>query len=473
LLIIVTLRGYFAAKAVRGQVLLIKKFKMKPLEYKNEILDLKNCNEPGFHKQPCQTLLYLIIQIMKQIYFLFPVVFVLVTGCSKRDNNFSEWRGPNRQGIFYETGLLKSWPETGPEMLWSFEGLGAGHSNVSIGHNRLFVNGMPDTLGVLYSFDLDGNLLWEKVYGTEWHKNFTGSRSTPVVAGDLVYLESGMGVVYCMDAFSGDIVWKIDLIQTFDAENIQWGLTETLLIDGDNIICTPGGEEHNVVALNRFSGETVWTSAGNGEPAAYCSPVLVKHNNTRLVVTMTATSIIGLDAETGELYWRVEQMQRNKIHANSPVYSEGIIYCSSSSAPQSSGIVALQLSEGGKSVDQKWRNESFHNLMGGIVLIDSVIYGATYRKNEWSAIKASTGERKILSEDFGGGVIIYADGLFYLYSEEGEVALVNMDWNMFEIKGRFKVPLGTDQHWAHPVIKDKRMYIRHGDALMVYDINAG
>jgi outer membrane protein assembly factor BamB len=111
--------------------------------------------------------------------------------------------------------------------------------------------------------------------------------------------------------------------------------------------------------------------------------------------------------------------------------------------------------------------------MGGIVVIDGVIYGAAYRKNEWSAIDASTGEQKILSEDFGNGVIIYADGLFYLYNEKGKVALVNMDQNTFDIKGRFEVPLGTDQHWAHPVIKDKRMYIRHGNALMVYDISAG
>jgi hypothetical protein len=410
---------------------------------------------------------------MKRIYFLLPVVFTLVTSCLKRGDDFSEWRGPNRQGIFHETGLLKSWPENGPEMLWSVEGLGAGHSSVSVGQDRLFVNGMPDTLGVLYSYDLDGNLLWEKVYGTEWHINYTGSRSTPVVTGDLVYLESGMGVVYCMDAFTGNIVWEVDLLHTFDAENIQWGLTETLLIDGDNIICTPGGEEHNVVALNRFTGETVWTSPGNGEPSAYCSPVLVEHNNIQLVVTMTTNSIIGLDAATGELYWRVEQMQRNKIHANSPVFFEGIIYCSSSMASHNSGIVALKLSEDGKSVEQEWRNESFNNLMGGIVLIDSVIYGATYRKNEWSAIDASTGEQTIVSENFGGGVIIYADDLFYLYNVEGEVALVNMDRNRFEIRGRFEVPHGTDQHWAHPVIKDKRMYIRHGDALMVYDISAG
>ncbi len=410
---------------------------------------------------------------MKQILFLLPVFFIIVSGCSNRENDFSEWRGPNRQGVFYETGLLSSWPENGPEMLWSVEGLGAGHSNVSIGHNRIFVNGMPDTLGVLYSFDLDGNLLWEKVYGVEWHKNFTGSRSTPVIAGDLIYLESGMGVVYCMNVFSGVMVWEVDLLDTFDTENIRWGLTETLLIDGDNIICTPGGEEHNIVALNRFTGETAWTSPGYGEPAAYCSPVLVEHKTTRLLITMTASSIIGLDADTGEMYWRVEQMQRNKIHANSPVYSGGIIYCSSNSAPKSSGIVALQLSEDGKSVEQKWRNESFANLMGGIVLIDSVIYGASYQRNQWSAIDASTGEQTILSEEVRSGVVIYADGLFYLYTEAGDVALVKMGRNTFEIKGRFEVPLGTDQHWAHPVIKDKKLYIRHGDALMVYDISGG
>jgi len=409
---------------------------------------------------------------MNRMYILVFVFFLLATGCSNRGNDFSEWRGPNRQGIFYETGLLKSWPERGPQLLWSYEGLGAGHSSVAIGHNRIYVNGMPDTLGVLYSFDLDGNLLWEKVYGTEWHINFTGPRSTPVIAGNLVYIESGMGVVYCMDAFTGEKVWEVDLLKRFDAENIQWGLSETLLVDGDNIICTPGGEKHNVVALNRFTGETVWTSAGFGEPAAYCSPILVEHNNTRLVVTMTATSIIGLDADTGEMYWRIEQMQRNKIHSNSPVYFGGVIYCSSSSAPQSSGIVALQLNDNGKSVEQKWRNESFQNLMGGIVLIDGIIYGSTYRKEAWSAIDASTGEEKIVSEDFGGGVIVYADNQFYLYSEAGDVALVDMDWNTFEIKGRFEVHLGTDQHWAHPVIKNKRMYLRHGNALMVYDISA-
>ncbi|MFW6290165.1 MAG: PQQ-binding-like beta-propeller repeat protein [Mariniphaga sp.] len=318
---------------------------------------------------------------MGRYWVVFTAFIMVFSACSAVGDEPSQWRGPNRAGIYYEPGLLDTWPEGGPELLWSYEGLGAGHTSAVHGFGRIFTTGMPDTLGVLYCFDQQGSLLWQKTYGTEWHVNYTGPRSTPVIAGDRVYLESGMGVVYCFDALSGDILWEVDLLKRFDAENIQWGMTETLLIDGDNIICTPGGKKHNLAALNRFTGQTVWTSPGYGEPAAYCSPILVEHNNTRLVVTMTASSIVGVDAGTGEMYWRAEQMQRNKIHANSPVYADGVIYCSSASAPRSSGTLALRLSDDGKQVEQLWRNESLQNLMGGIVLLDGFIFGSTYRSD--------------------------------------------------------------------------------------------
>ena len=238
--------------------------------------------------------------------FLLGLGFIMILSCNSQTDKSSQWRGPDRKGIFYENELLNAWPENGPELLWSFEGLEAGHSSPGIGSNRIFINGMPDTIGVLYSFDMDGNLLWQKEYGQEWHINYTGSRSTPLVVNDLVYLVSGMGEVYCFNAENGNLVWSVDMLKKFDGKNIQWGITESVLIDGDQLICTPGGEEFNVVALNRFTGETIWTSIGHSEPSAYCSPVLVEHHNRRLVVTMTATSVLGIDADTGELYWRVE-----------------------------------------------------------------------------------------------------------------------------------------------------------------------
>jgi len=381
-----------------------------------------------------------------------------------------QWRGPNRNGIYSEKGLLKSWPEKGPDMLWSFEGLGAGHGNVGLGKDKIFVLGMPDTIGILYCFDYNGKLIWHKEYGPEWYENYTGARSTPVIINDLVYFESGRGGVFCYDSKSGTKIWSVDMFKKFDAKKVTWGMAENLLIIGDKLICTPGGEKNNIVALNRFTGTTIWSSSGNKQPSAYCSPVFVRHNQTSLVVTMTAESIVGVDAETGQFYWQIPQFQGNKIHANIPVYSDGIIYCSSDDAKTNSGLVALKLSYDGKSVTTIWRNENFKNLMGGIIVRDGYIYGSLYRKKLWCCLDAETGQILYSSAKLGDGNIIYADGLFYCYSENGEIALVNANHTTFNVLSKFPVPLGSDQHWSHPVIYNGRLYVRHGNALMVYYI---
>jgi len=401
-------------------------------------------------------------------YLLIGSLFIL---CQNR-SDVSQWRGPNRDGIYHETNLLKEWPDNGPEMLWSYEGLGEGHGNVGIGSGRLFVCGMIDSIGHLFSFEMDGKLLWKKAYGQEWFKDYVGVRSTPTVVDDLVYFESGQGVVYCYNGTSGQQVWSVDILDKFRAENIRWGMAESLLIDGNKVICTPGGKEHNVVALNRFTGETVWTSTGNGQHAAYCSPILINHNGTRLIVTMTEESIIGLDADTGETYWSVVQLQSNKIHANTPVYHNGQIMCTSSSSRSGNdGTVLLQLSENGKDVSVIWRNRDITNLMGGFILKDGYVYGSKYRSSEWYCLNWTTGEVEYTSRPFRNGVIIYADDRFYCYSEGGEMALVEASPKNFNVISEFEVPLGTNQHWAHPVIDEGKLYVRHGNALMVYDIN--
>lgn len=385
--------------------------------------------------------------------------------------DISQWRGPDRDGKYPDTNLLKRWPAGGPELLWSFEGLGEGHGNVGIGNDKLFVCGMPDTIGYLYAFNMEGKLLWKKSYGLEWYQNYTGTRSTPTVIDDMIYFESGHGVVYCYNSTSGDLIWSVDLLHKFDAENIKWGMAESLLIDDDMIYCTPGGKEHNIVALDRFSGETIWTSHGNRQPAAYCSPILIKHNNTRLIVTMTAESIIGVDADTGEAYWSIEQRQGNKIHANTPLYHEGKILCTSSSDKSDlDGTVLLQLSKDGKNAETIWRNTDITNLMGGAILKDGFIYGSKYRKSEWYCLDWKTGTLQYMDKSMKNGAIIYADDLFYCYSEDGEMALVDANKNTFKVISKFNVPLGTKQHWAHPVIHDKKLYIRHGNALMAYNI---
>ncbi len=408
------------------------------------------------------------------LFILAGFIFVLAS-CAEHRADISQWRGPNRNGIYNETGLLKKWPETGPEMLWSFEGLGYGHSSAAVTGKNVFVTGMKDTTGsdgILYSFDKNGNMLWAKNYGADYNLMFHGPRSTPVVVGNLVYVESGMGKVYCLDAGNGQEIWSVDFIKDLGVDSIiQFGYAESVLIDGDRLICVPGGKENNVVALNRFTGEKIWSSTGNGEQATYNSPILIDYNNQCLVIAMTAESIMGIDAWTGEMYWRIKHTQLNKIHANTPVYSNGKILVATPDPKDTSGMVLIQLSEDGKDAKVVWRNKKLRSFMGGLIKIDTCIYASAYLRNDWQVLNWNTGEMIVRNKDLGGGPVIYADGLFYCYAErDGEMALMSANPEKIEIVSRFKVPMGTQEHWAHPVIDDGRLYIRHGDALMAYDI---
>ncbi len=396
------------------------------------------------------------------------LIFALVS-CAGREE-LSQWRGPDRDGKYPQTGLLNQWPDDGPEMNWYFEGLGAGHGSVSIAEDKLYVLGMPDTIGVIYSFDLQGNLLWQKEYGLEWYANYTGPRSTPSIVDGLLYFVSGQGVAFCMDTDRGEILWSVNMLERFEGQKITWGIAESPLLDGDRIILTPGGEEHNVVALNRFTGEMIWTSKGNSEASAYCSPILLRHNDARLIVTMTANSVIGIDADNGHAYWRIEHRQGNKINANSPVYDDGMVFCASGQADTLEGHVMIRLSEDGKRAEVGWRNQERFNLLGGLILHEGYLYSSTFNKKEFYCLDTATGNPNYVSDQISGGATIFADGLFYCYGTDGVMALVEADETGCRVISSFKVELGTDQHWAHPVIHDGRLYVRHGDALICYDI---
>jgi len=417
------------------------------------------------------------LTLFMEKYFLFFVAFLLFASCRQQNPvevEISQRRGPNRDGIYLDTGLLKEWPEEGPELLWSFEGLGAGHGSPVVAGGFIYVTGIPDTIkseGVLYKFDLNGKLIWQKSYGPDFTENFPGARSTPTVAGDLIYIESGAGAVFCLNTSTGEQVWSVDFYKDLGADSVQFGFSESVLIDGDRLFCTPGGKTNNVVALNRFSGEIIWNSKGYGEPATYSSPILINHNGNRLLVNHTASSVIGLNADTGKMYWRVHQSQDNKIHANTPVYHDGKILVCSASRRDSSGMALLELSPDGRQVEILWRNSDILNLMGGLILKDGFIYASSYLQPRWFCIDWQTGETKYIARELGGGAIIWADGLFYCYAErEGEIALVDATPEEFRIISKFTVPLGTAEHWAHPVISNGMLLVRHGDALMAYNI---
>ncbi len=377
------------------------------------------------------------------------------------------WRGPDRSGIYRETGLLREWPAAGPEMVWAYEELGAGFTSPVFANGRIYITGMEGEEGYLYILSKNGNLEAKFPYGKEFYQAYPGSRSTPGIIGNFAYMVTGHGQLICMDHTTGDIVWQRDLFNNFDGSNIRWGFTENLLISGDTLFCTPGGTKYNIAALNRHNGEVIWTSPGSGGLSSYCSPTLINHNGSKILVTMMQKTIVGVDAANGETLWTHPHANFRNIHPNTPVYHEGSIFAFSG---YGKGGVKLRLNSAGNRVTEEWFNDDLDNQMGGAVLVDGYIYGSGDRNRFWFCVDWETGETVFSSRELAKGVVIYADGRLYCYTERGELALVEPDPGGPVIRGQVDITLGSEQHWAHPVINKGVLYVRHGNALMAYNI---
>jgi len=379
----------------------------------------------------------------------------------------AQWRGPNRDGVYNDTGLLKTWPEKGPAMLWHFDGLGEGHSSAAIAGDRVYMTGCIAGIGNIFCLDLNGKLMWKVPYGEEWTESWPGVRSTPRIYNGRIYMLSGFGKLVCRKAVNGDFIWSVDMLKEYQGPNIKWGITENLLIDDGKLFCTVGGTNANVVALDPETGKLIWKSPGKGEASAYGSPALIKLAGRHVLVTHTASSILGIDAANGKLLWSIDQPNTWSVHANTPLFHDGYLYCVSG---YGRGGVMLKVSEDGSSVREMWRNTDNGNRMGGFVLVNGKIFGSDDSGKAWYCLDWKTGTNMYSEKITGKGNIISADGMLYMYGDNGEVVLALPLANSFKKISSFQVPYGSDQHWAHLVIAGSRLYVRHGNSLMVYDL---
>ncbi|NOR87009.1 MAG: PQQ-binding-like beta-propeller repeat protein [Bacteroidales bacterium] len=382
----------------------------------------------------------------------------------------AQWRGADRDGKYPDTDLLKVWAEEGPTLLWHYDELGVGHASAAVTKEKVYTAG-TDSLGngFVIALDHSGNKIWQTVVGKEWMDSFEGARSTPLIYHGKVYVFGSYGDLVCMDAEDGKVLWKLNVFTDFDGINIKWGVTENLLIDEDMLYCTPGGTLANVIAVNKDTGELIWASKGMGEGSAYDSPLIISMKNRKLLVTQTTNSIMGIDASNGELLWSHEHINKWQVQPNTPLYKDGKLYITSG---YGKGGVMLQLSDDGSSVTELWTNVSLDSKMGGVILLDGRIYGSGDANKKWFCLDWETGEELYSSKMLKVGNIIYADGLLYCYGTGGKVGIVDPKTNDFELISSFKVPYGEKYHWAHLVIYDKKLYVRHGTSLMVYDIAA-
>ena len=407
--------------------------------------------------------------------YFFPL-FLLLFSCSPSQPEIYEWRGAERSGIYPDTELLTIWPEEGPKELWTADSLGRGYGSPQFTEDHFYISGEVDSMAILYCFNLDGTKLWQSTLGKEWVTSFPGSRSAPTIVDELIYIGTGMGNLYCLNRADGSLVWSKDFADDFQGEYPLHGHSEAANIWGNRVYWTPGGPTHNVVALDRFTGEQLWSNPGFSEYSGYNPGKLIFLSQRSLFVTFTAYHIMGLDAETGELLWSQEQtsyppekrsLGYGDTHANSVIYSDGSIYYAAGDGNQG---VRLDLSEDGSEITEVWRNPGFDSFMGGIVKIGNYLYTSGTTAQYFKSIDGTTGVLKD-SLKIGQGAVIAADEMLYYYNQRGEMNLISYNEGKLKKVSSFKITKGTRHHFSHPVIHQGVLYQRRGETLMAYDIS--
>lgn len=410
---------------------------------------------------------------MKNIFLLILLTVLFFDATAQ----ITQWRGPNRDGIFPDSTLLTSWPENGPNLVLEVEKIGKGYSSPILLDGIIYTTGMIDTLDYLSAIDFDGNMKWQVPYGRSWNKSFPDTRSTPTIEGDRIYVQSGTGRLSCINRETGEIIWSVEVDKDFEAEYHIWGNSETPLIVDDLVICSPGGKKTSIVAFNKNTGELVWQSKSLEGPRAYASATIYKYKDLKFILAVTGTHLLALKPETGEIAWSYAYYIKEKwgdqtglIWTNTPVFKDDEIFLSMG---YNYHAVMLKMDSTGTSVSEKFIDQTFDNHHHGVILHDGYLYGSNWRDNrrgKWICMKWDTGEIIYVEDWDTKGAVVMADGLLYIYNEKGNVGILKPDPKSFEIISQFKVKKGAGPHWAHPYIADGKLLIRHGDVLLVYNI---
>ncbi|MBT7304395.1 MAG: PQQ-binding-like beta-propeller repeat protein [Victivallales bacterium] len=393
--------------------------------------------------------------------------------------DWAQFHGPNRDNKSTDKGLLKTWPEGGPTRAWEATGIGEGYSTVAIVGDRIYTTGSIGGKCVITALDMAGETVWTRTNGLAWKGSYPGTRSTPTITDGMLYHLSAIGNLVCLKADDGQKVWSVDIMKAFAGRHIMWGLSESLLVFDDMVICVPGGEKVSMVALDRKTGEVLWECEGAGDRPGYASPILVDYKGLRQIVTVMSASVVGVRAADGKLLWQYPHKVYADENITMPLFHEGSLIVSGC---VKKGTTSLQLNVADDTctVSKRWHNPQLDNKQGGLVLLDGRIYGyaeSLNRSTPWMCIDFASGKNisrsapVLSSYKYRNGCLTYADGMFYLYSDNGHMVLAKATDKGFAVTGRLALQnRGKRPTWAHPVVHGGRLYIRYGDRLGAYDV---
>jgi outer membrane protein assembly factor BamB len=390
--------------------------------------------------------------------------------------DWPQFHGPRRDNLSTETGLLERWPDGGPKLIWQADGLGEGYATVAICAGKIYTAGNlgPDT--VITALDLDGKTLWRGKNGPAYQRAQPGARATPTIDDGKLYHLNADGDVICLEAATGQKVWTRNILADFNGRNSQWALSESLLVDGNHVIACPGGTNVMMVACDKQTGQTVWTCTGVGDKPGYTSPLLITYGGLRQIVTLTSNNAIGVAANSGTLLWKYAHPAPYGVNASQPVYHDGHLALFGT---WGRGATLLRLTVNGDrcTVAEVWRTPELDNEHGGSLRAGDYLYGqadGNHKRRHWACLDWQTGQTMYADDSLAterSGTLTYADGLLYLLTDKGTVALQRPNPRRFEIVSQFDLPKqGQGPYWAHPVICDGRLYLRHDQHLYAYDV---
>jgi outer membrane protein assembly factor BamB len=306
--------------------------------------------------------------------------------------------------------------------------------------------------------------------------SYPGTRSTPTIDGEFVYDFSSMGELVCLTAAKGEKIWSRNMLTDFEGEQLLWALSESVRIDGDLLYCAPGGKKASFVALNKRTGDIIWTTPSLGEKTSYACPIIIEQDGLRMIITTYAKGMFGVNAANGKLLFTFRHDQSSDVNCMRLIYRDGHIFLTNPTSQWGEGAVMLKLSVDGENAsltEEVWRNKNFDNLHDSVMLIDGFLYGSShaYKGGTFMCVDWKTGETQYDNRSGGKGSLTWAEGLFYFFNEQGDVLLIRPNPKKYDVISRFTIPEGGEgTTWAHPVVCGKRLYIRHGTFLYCYDI---
>jgi outer membrane protein assembly factor BamB len=408
----------------------------------------------------------------------FTVTLALISAGSALASDWPQWRGPNRDDLSTETGLLKSWPAGGPPLAWKATSLGGGYAGVAVAKGRVFTMGDANQASRLMALDeSSGKELWTaRIGAAATVGGHDGPRGTPTVDGELVYALNQTGDLLCAETATGKEVWRKSLTADFGGRPHMWGYAESPLVDGDKVFCTPGGGRGAIVALNQKTGQLVWQSKEFTDAALYSSLIAADIFGQRQVIQLTGSSVAGVAVAEGKLLWRADRRGQRAV-IPTPIYQDAQVFVTSG---YETGCNLFKLSKDGEAITatQVYSNKELVNQHGGAILLNGHVYGHS-DSGGWVCLDLKTGRAAWKNPGVGKGSIAYADGHLYLRSESGRdggsclIALIEATPEGYKEKSRFEQPERSRRNsWAHPVIANGKLYLRDQRVLLCYDIKA-